>query len=136
MRYLLDTNICIFIINRKPDLVIHRLAASLSSGAGISSITLSELEYGVHKSRHAEQNALNLLRFLTPFTIVPFDESAAREYGKIRAALEKRGKPIGGMDLLIGAHAKSLALTLVTNNVREFRRIDGLHVEDWTRATA
>jgi tRNA(fMet)-specific endonuclease VapC len=133
MRYLLDTNICIFLIKKKPEAVIARLEESISSGIGISSITLSELEYGIQKSTHIEKNALNLLRFLAPFDIVPFDEYAAREYGKIRAYLEKRGEPIGGMDMLIGAHAKSLATILVTNNVREFSRIDGIRVEDWTK---
>jgi tRNA(fMet)-specific endonuclease VapC len=133
MRYLLDTNMCIFLIKRKPDSVLTRLKESISMGVGISSITLSELEYGVQKSAHIQHNALNLLRFLTPFDIVSFDESAAREYGKIRVTLEKKGQPIGGMDMLIGAHAKALSATLVTNNTREFRRIGGLQVEDWTK---
>jgi tRNA(fMet)-specific endonuclease VapC len=133
MRYLLDTNICIFLIKRKPDIVLAKLKKSISFGIGISSITLSELEYGVQKSIYIQNNALNLLRFLTPFDIVSYDESAAREYGKIRATLEKKGQPIGGMDMLIGAHAKALSATLVTNNTREFGRIEGLQVEDWTK---
>ncbi len=134
MRYLLDTNICIFIIKRKPAPVLARLEAALRAGVGISAITLSELEYGIQKSSRIQLNALNLLRFLTPFDILPFDESAAREYGKIRAALEKKGRPIGGMDMLIGAHAKSMNATLVTNNAEEFDRIDDLHIEDWTKS--
>jgi tRNA(fMet)-specific endonuclease VapC len=133
MRFLLDTNICIFLIKCKPAIVLQRLKRSLVSGIGISSITLSELEYGVQKSAQVERNAVSLLRFLTPFEIVAFDDSAAREYGKIRAMLERNGQPIGNMDMLIGAHAKSLGLTLVTNNVREFKRIDGLRIEDWTK---
>ena len=133
MRYLLDTNICIYIIKEKPEVILHKLNKALVSGVGISSITLSELEYGVQKSSRVEQNALNLLRFLTIFEIVPYDDKAAREYGLIRVALEKKGQPIGGMDMLIGAHAKSVGATLVTNNEREFRRIVGLHVENWTQ---
>lgn len=131
--YLLDTNICIFLIKRKPKVVLARLKKSLSSGVGVSSITFSELEYGVQKSSFVERNAISLLRFITPFDILPFDESAARVYGKVRASLEKKGQPIGVMDMLIGAHAKSLKTILVTNNTHEFNRIDGLLVEDWTK---
>jgi tRNA(fMet)-specific endonuclease VapC len=101
--------------------------------SGISSITLSELEYGVQKSAFVEQNALNLLRFLVQFNVVPFDESAAREYGQIRASLEKQGRMIGNMDMLIGAHARSLGCVLVTNNEKEFKRIDGLKIVNWTK---
>jgi tRNA(fMet)-specific endonuclease VapC len=133
MRYLLDTNMCIFLIKRKPESVLSRLKDALSAGVGISSITLAELEYGVQKSDHVQRNGLNLLRFLTPFEILPYDESAAREYGKIRVALERMGQPIGGLDMLIGSHAKSLPAILITNNTREFHRIDGLRVEDWTK---
>jgi tRNA(fMet)-specific endonuclease VapC len=134
MRYFLDTNICIYIINEKPKVLLSRLNKALVSGVGISSITLSELEYGVQKSSRREQNAYNLLCFLSIFEIVPYDDVAAREYGLVRAALEKKGQPIGGMDMLIGAHAKAVEATLVTNNEREFRRIDGLRVENWTRS--
>jgi tRNA(fMet)-specific endonuclease VapC len=134
MRYLLDTNICIYLIKRKPPIVIDKLKNAHDSGVGISSITLSELEYGVQKSATIERNALNLLRFLAIFEIVSFDESAAQMYGIIRAKLEKKGQLIGGMDMLIGAHAHSLNMILVTNNTREFERIDGLRLEDWTVA--
>jgi tRNA(fMet)-specific endonuclease VapC len=133
MRYLLDTNMCIFLIKRKPESVLTRLKDALADGVGISSITLAELEYGVQKSAHIQRNGLNLLRFLAPFEILPFDESAAREYGKIRAALERKGTPVGGLDMLIGSHAKSIPSILVTNNTREFNRIDGLQVADWTK---
>lgn len=133
MQYLLDTNICIFIIKQKPKTVLTKLRESIASGIGLSSITLSELEYGVQKSSHVQHNAFNLLRFLILFEILPYDESAAREYGKIRATLEKKGQLIGGMDMLIGAHAKSISATLVTNNIREFQRIEGLRVVDWTK---
>jgi tRNA(fMet)-specific endonuclease VapC len=133
MRYLLDTNICIYLIKEKTEFMLHKLNKALVSGVGISSITLSELEYSVQKSSRVEQNALNLLRFLAIFEILPYSDEAAREYGLIRVALEKKGQPIGGMDMLIGAHAKSVGAILVTNNEREFRKIDGLQVENWTR---
>jgi tRNA(fMet)-specific endonuclease VapC len=133
MRFLLDTNMCIFLIKRKPESVLAKLKDALSAGVGISSITLAELEYGVEKSLYVQQNGLNLLRFLTPFEILSYDESAAWEYGKIRAALERKGRVIGGLDMLIGSHAKSLSAILVTNNTREFSRIEGLRVEDWTK---
>jgi tRNA(fMet)-specific endonuclease VapC len=136
MRYLLDTNICIFLIKRRPEGVLTKLKKNLARGVGISAITLSELEYGIQKSTQVERNALNLMRFLAPFDILPFDESAAREYGAIRATLERKGHPIGGMDLLIGAHAKSANTILVTNNTREFKRIPGLTIEDWTKGTS
>jgi tRNA(fMet)-specific endonuclease VapC len=133
MLYLLDTNMCIFLIKQKPQSILIRLKGAISSGVGISSITLAELEYGVQKSAHVQQNSLNLLRFLTPFEIVSYNESAATEYGKIRATLERKGSLIGGMDMLIASHAKSLQAILVTNNTREFNRIDGLQIEDWTK---
>ena len=136
MRYLLDTNICIFLIKRKHEGVLTKLKKNLALGVGISAITLSELEYGIQKSAQIERNALNLLRFLAPFDILSFDESAAREYGTIRATLERKGHPIGGMDLLIGAHAKSAKTILVTNNTREFKRIPDLSIEDWTKGTS
>lgn len=134
MRYLLDTNICIYLIKKQPEMVLHRLKKVIASGVGISSITLSELEYGVQKSSRIEENALNLLHFLTLFEIVAYDDAAAREYGIIRAVLEKKGQLIGGIDLLIGAHARSRGAILVTNNEREFKRIPGLSVENWTLA--
>ena len=99
----------------------------------ISSITLSELEYGVAKSMHSEKNQKALDAFVYNFSILPFDSDAAHEYGKIRANLEKIGSPIGGMDMLIAAHAKSQKLILVTNNTKEFIRVNGLNIEDWKK---
>ena len=132
-RYLLDTNICIYLINKKPESLISRLKRVMKSGVGLSSITLSELEYGVQKSQRPQENAVNLVRFLLPFEILPFDEKAAEAYGIIRADLERHGRVIGNMDMLIAAHAKSLDTTLVTNNEKEFRRIPDLCIENWTR---
>ena len=102
-----------------------------SSGVAISAITLAELELGLSKSQAIERNRNALLAFSTLVEILPFDVVAATEYGNIRAALEKKGQPIGILDILIAAHAKSLNLTLVTNNTREFQRVDGLIIEDW-----
>ena len=131
--YLLDTNICIYIIKKKPEQVFNRFR-ELSPGAiAISSITMAEMQYGVHKSSLPKKNQKALEQFLLPLDIVDFNAMAAVEYGKIRAALEKKGKPIGSLDFLIGAHAKSLGLTLVTNNIREFSRIDDLKIENWIK---
>lgn len=132
-QYLLDTNICIYLIKKKPECLLRKLRRHRASKIGISVITLSEMEYGIQKSRFAEQNAISLLRFLVAFNIHPFDEIAAREYGKLRVHLEQAGKPIGNMDMLIGAHAMAIGATLVTNNEREFRRINGLRVENWAK---
>jgi tRNA(fMet)-specific endonuclease VapC len=106
--YLLDTNICIYIIKRKPEQVIERLRQSRIPEIGISSITLSELEYGAAKSARPEQNKISLLEFLAPLEIISYDDVAAQEYGKIRTYLEQQGTPIGSMDMLIAAHALSL----------------------------
>ncbi len=133
IKYLLDTNICIYLIRRKPEIVLKRIQGLQVSDLGISSITLSELEYGVAKSRKQEQNKLALTEFLTPIEIMPFDDMAAKHYGELRAYLEKRGIPIGSLDMLIAAHAVSLQSTLVTNNESEFSRVPGLKIENWTK---
>ena len=134
MRYMLDTNICIYLIKEKSDKLIGRLKKAMRHGFAISSITLCELEFGVQNSIHVQRNTMNLMRFMLPFEILDFNEAAAREYGKIRADLQRAGTIIGNMDMLIGAHAKSCAVILVTNNDREFSRIDGLRVENWARS--
>lgn len=133
MRYLLDTNICIYLITRKNEELIRRIRNYEIEELCISTITVSELEYGIQKSKYQEKNKIALIEFLIPFQILEYDLSAAKEYGKIRAELEKRGEIIGPMDLLIAAHAKSESLTIVTNNDREFGRVDGLSVENWMR---
>ena len=131
--YMLDTNICIYIIKKKPDQVIERLRYTGISEVGVSSITLSELEYGAAKSSRPKQNKLAILEFLAPFEILPYDDRAAQEYGMVRPYLEKQGTPIGSMDMLIAAHALSLNSTLVTNNEAHFRRIPTLKIENWTK---
>jgi tRNA(fMet)-specific endonuclease VapC len=128
---MLDTNICIYLIKGKPPQVLSRLKEFNLGDVSVSSITLSELEYGVAKSSKPEQNRDALDAFLAPLDILPFNAEAAYHYGKIRALLEKEGKLIGAMDLLIGAHALSASMTLVTNNLKEFGRIPGLRLENW-----
>ncbi|GAB6063597.1 type II toxin-antitoxin system VapC family toxin [Deferrisoma palaeochoriense] len=131
IRYLLDTNICIYLIREKPEPVIRRFVRLPVSSVGISAVTLSELEYGVEKSSRPEQNRLALTRFLAPLEILPYDDEAARTYGRVRAHLERQGTPIGALDTLIAAHALAVGCTLVTNNEREFRRVPGLRMENW-----
>ncbi|MBI5576392.1 MAG: type II toxin-antitoxin system VapC family toxin [Deltaproteobacteria bacterium] len=131
MKYILDTDGCIELIRRKPPKLIQRLTGSQPGDVGLSSITTAELWFGVAKSDDPGKNRKALAGFLAPFEIVPFDESAAMAYGEIRAALEIAGTPIGSMDLLIGAHALSIGATLVTANIREFRRIRGLRTANW-----
>jgi tRNA(fMet)-specific endonuclease VapC len=132
MKLLLDTNICIYIIKRKPATVLEHFRAYQVGDIGISSITLSELHFGVAKSEYRSKNAKALEEFITPLEIVPFGEEAAFAYGEIRASLEKAGTVIGPMDMLIAAHAMALNVPLVTNNTREFERVSGLDALDWT----
>jgi tRNA(fMet)-specific endonuclease VapC len=131
MKIMLDTNICIYIINRRPAAVLNRFQSFRIGDIGISAITLAELEYGVAKSSQPRRNREALGQFVSPLESAPFDPPATVAYGTIRAALEKRGLRIGAMDMLIAAHAVSLHATLVTNNEREFERVPGLRIEDW-----
>ena len=131
MKYMLDTNICIYIIKRKPVDVLERFKQTDISKITISSITLSELFYGVSKSSKPEQNLMALTQFVAPLEILPFGGEAAQYYGELRAHLEKNGTPIGSLDMLIAAHALSIACTLVTNNEKEFNRVPTLKIENW-----
>ena len=131
MRYLLDTNICIYLIKQKPKQVIERFRKHSVGEIGVSSITVSELWYGVAKSKYQRENRQALEQFLLPLVVADFDEDAAAIYGEIRAKLEQAGKPIGAMDMLIAAHAVSLGLVLVSNNEQEFLRVPELIVENW-----
>ena len=132
MRYLLDTNICIYVINARPALVLERFRQEPAGQIGISSVSAAELAYGVAKGA-STRNEEALRLFLAPLAIVPFNEDVIWTYGKIRTDLEKRGMPIGAMDTMIAAHALSLDLTLVTNNVRDFERVKGLRLENWAQ---
>lgn len=121
--YLIDTNICIYIMNNHPPEVLQKFKNIGVGKIGISSITISELHYGVYKSNHIKKNIKRLDEFLSPFDILSYDENASRYYGNIRCQLEKQGNLIGPLDMLIAAHALSEKLILVTNNVKEFGRI-------------
>jgi tRNA(fMet)-specific endonuclease VapC len=136
MKVMLDTNTCIALIKRKLPQVLDRLKAYRVGEVGISWTTLAELEFGVAKSQHQEKNQAALDEFVLPLEIAYFDREAARVYGRVRATLEKKGTPIGSIDMLIGAHALSLGVTLATNNMREFSRIKGLNVVDWLKGGA
>jgi tRNA(fMet)-specific endonuclease VapC len=133
MKYMLDTNICIFIINKRSPRVLQKIAAQDVGDIYISSVTVAELFYGVYKSERIEQNHQALTQFLLPLVVLEFDALASEAYGKIRMRLEKKGTPIGSMDMLIAAHASSAKMTLVTSNTKEFARVPDLVVEDWTK---
>jgi tRNA(fMet)-specific endonuclease VapC len=128
---MLDTNICIYIIKKKAENVLNKLKQNRKKGLYISTITLAELEFGNANSLYKERNRLALLEFLSIMGIKHFDENAAKEYGIIKKDLKDKNYLIGPFDMLIGAHAKSLNMTLVTNNVREFERIQVLKIENW-----
>lgn len=131
-RFLLDTNICIYIRQKRPPEVLARFKKLKEGEAGLSVITYGELFYGAAKSpqRLAAMDKLNdLLAFLP---ILPLPDSTALHYGEIRAALEANGEIIGGNDLWIAAHARAAGLVLVTNNEREFKRVPGLKLQNWT----
>ncbi|MCC2666830.1 MAG: type toxin-antitoxin system VapC family toxin [Gammaproteobacteria bacterium] len=131
MKYMLDTNICIYIIKKHPDNIIKKFNLLDVGDIGISSITFSELLYGVEKSQHSQKNKAALEEFVLPLEILPFDDESARHYGYIRASLEKKGTLIGALDLMIAAHAQATNLTLVTNNIKEFSRVHQLKIENW-----
>lgn len=132
MVLLLDTDICIHLIRERPPTILERFDEYTVGDIGISAITLAELEYGVSKSSKPAKNRQALDQFLEPLLVPDFDRAATAVYGKLRATLEKKGQMIGGMDLLIAAHALSLNVRLVTHNVREFARVSGLRVETWS----
>lgn len=131
MMYMLDTNICIYIIKKKPENVITKFKNLNQANICISSITYSELLYGVYKSKNVGKNLLALTMFLSNITILPYDENSSIDYGMLRSKLEKEGQPIGPLDMLIAAHAKASKSILVTNNIKEFSRIKDLVVENW-----
>ena len=133
MKYMLDTNICIYVIKHRPPEAISNFLKHDPEDMCISSITYGELMHGVEKSQAVERNRAAVTLFLSSVSVLSFDDRAAEEYGKVRADLERKGTPIGPMDMLIAGHARSEGLTLVTNNTREFLRVENLAVEDWTK---
>lgn len=130
MKRLLDTDTCVYLINRDPPQVLMRLQTFPSSDIALSSVTAAELASGVARSA-SKRNREALTTFIASFQVISFDLDAAFIYGDLRAELQRRGTPIGPMDMLIAAHALALEVTLVTNNGREFQRVPGLHIENW-----
>jgi len=133
VKYLLDTNICVFVIRQKSRSISEKFAQYQLNELVISAVTLAELRYGADKSSNPSKNHSALNMFLAPFALQDFDVECAEIYGIIRTQLERSGKPIGPLDTMIAAHALRLKLPLVTNNVREFERVAGLVLEDWTQ---
>jgi len=129
--YLLDTNTCIFIKNKKPIHILDRLRKALDQRICLSSITVAELQFGVYNSQNIEKNRISLTEFLAPFEILDFDDQDAEMFGMIRSQLKKEGKLIGPYDMLIAAQAMTKNLILVTNNTDVFSRIKSLKLEDW-----
>jgi tRNA(fMet)-specific endonuclease VapC len=137
MAWLLDTNTCIYLLTGSQPDYQHNILARLDALPRnerplISSVVLSELQYGVLKSRWRKANQALLDEFLLDFDVIDYGARAAVFYGELRTGLEKRGQPIGPMDMMIAAHALALDATLVTHNTREFARVKGLRLEDWT----
>lgn len=130
MRYMLDTDICIYVINARPPQVLEAFKAHAAEGLGISAVTAAELFFGVARTG-SERNLQALRQFLAALEIAPFDDQAAEVFGSLRAWLTAQGTPIGPYDTQIAAHAQSLGLTLVSNNTREYARVPGLRVENW-----
>ena len=131
--YLLDTNICIFAINRKTPQLINTINKKSKHDIYISSLTIAELEFGVENSQYVEKNRVALLKFISLFRILPFDDEDAVCYGKLKTKLKKKGEIIGPIDMLLAAQALSKDLIFVTNNADEFSRVDGLKIEDWSK---
>ena len=131
MKFMLDTDICIHLMKHHPQRLIKRFDRIPVGDIGISAITLAELEYGAAKSRRPDQNRAGLRSFISPLEVSAFSQAATATYGRVRAFLEKKGRIIKSMDLLIAAHAISLDVKLITNNEAEFRRVPGLRVDNW-----
>lgn len=131
MRYMLDTNICIFLIRKKSNKALKKLLQHEPEEICISAVTYAELVHGVEKSKAIERNRVLLTQLLSNIEIMNFDDKAAEEYGNIRTNLEEKGFPIGPLDTMIAGHARSLGYILVTNNTKEFNRVENLVVEDW-----
>ena len=133
MLVLLDTNICIHLINRRPgfELALRRLSGRSFGEICISAVTVSELHYGAAKSARSKENATALKQFLSCFDLLDYPVAAAANYGTVRTSLERSGKPIGNNDLLIAAHALSIGASVATGNVKEFDRVRGLKVLNW-----
>ena len=131
MHYLVDTDTCIYLLKKSASNAVRQFESLTPGDVAISSITIAELFYGAEKSRRVEHNIKSIENFISPLVILPFDKAAAEQYGRIRERLESSGKIIGRMNMLIASVGLANKLTLVTNNVREFKRVPGLKVENW-----
>ncbi len=131
MKIMLDTDMCFDLIRQRPQSALNRFAAHVPGDIGLSAITVAELEYGVRKSARPRRNRQALEQFLSPLQVAAFDRAATRTYGRLRTHLERKGLPIGAMDMLIAAHALSADVSLAASNEREFRRVPDLRVENW-----
>ncbi|NKB72076.1 MAG: PIN domain-containing protein [Candidatus Latescibacteria bacterium] len=129
--YMLDTNICIYVIKQRPPSILEKFNTVPTDSLCISIISIAELQYGVERSRSKKLNQSVLTDFIARLTVHPWNMAAARQYGQLRTDLEQKGPPIGNMDLLIAAHALSRGDTLVSNNLREFERVENLDCENW-----
>lgn len=132
LKYLLDTNIVIYVLKRRP-IEVLKIFNTNASRMAISSITLSELMYGAEKSSNAAQNLEAVEEFISHLEVIPYDAKASQHYGQIKATLERKGEIIGENDIHIAAHAISQGLILVTNNLREFKRVSNLALENWVK---
>ena len=130
LKYLLDTNIVIYVLKRRPKEVLEIFNTNASRMA-VSSITLSELIYGAEKSPNVDKNLEAIEEFVSHLDVLPYDAKASQHYGQVKVALEKKGEIIGENDIHIAAHAISQGLILVTNNLREFKRVPNLAIENW-----
>jgi len=130
--FLLDTDICIFAIKKRSEIVLMKLKEKISDGIYISSLTVAELEFGVENSKRIEKNRIALIKFLSIFNILNFDDTDAIAYGRLKTDLRKQGRIIGPIDMLLAAQALNKELIFVTNNVKEFERVRGLKIEDWS----
>ncbi len=133
---MLDTNICVDLIRGRSERILARMMEHPPAEVCLSSVTLSELEYGAAKSSNPARNRLALAKFIAPLSVLPYDDAVAPTYGRIRAGLERKGTPIGPLDTMIAAHALYLRLILVTDNEREFRRVPGLGLRNWAKDLA
>jgi len=132
VKYLIDTNILIFLCNSKSEKLERRFRRHRPEDFFVSSITVGDLIYGVNKSKQREPNLHAILKILSPFTVLDFDSSDGWQYGELRAELEAKGKVGGGNDMLIAAQAKRRKLAVITNNTKEYKRVSGLKVVDWS----
>ncbi|MDA3957485.1 type II toxin-antitoxin system VapC family toxin [Oceanispirochaeta sp.] len=130
--YLLDTNICIFAIKHKSQELLHTISSKLKNGIFISSLTIAEMEFGISNSLYPDRNRMALLKFLSIFEILDFTQNDAIPYGQIKSDLKRSGNIIGPIDMLLAGQALSNNLVMVTNNMKEFERVENLKVEDWS----